>query len=119
MAWYPQLSTMVAWWTFYDMQPSERGQRAHIKNAHEARCCYMGCALLSACRIHGDTVFAEQVGRELIECAPLHTGCHVLLPNIYSSSGRWTDAKDVRALIEHIGGEEDSRLYIHRIEGYI
>ncbi|XP_011623123.1 pentatricopeptide repeat-containing protein At5g66520-like [Amborella trichopoda] len=60
-------------------------------------------ALLSACRIHGDTVLAEQVGRELIECAPLHTGCHVLLSNIYSSSGRWRDAKDVRALIERIG----------------
>ncbi|KAH7651163.1 Tetratricopeptide-like helical domain-containing protein [Dioscorea alata] len=53
-------------------------------------------ALLAACKIHRDTVMADRIGKLVNNSEPENLGCQVLLANIYSSSGRWVDAKDVR-----------------------
>ncbi|XP_072995391.1 pentatricopeptide repeat-containing protein At3g62890-like [Typha latifolia] len=60
-------------------------------------------ALLGACRIHGETEMGARIGKLINEMEPRHVGCHVLLANIYSGSGRWSDAKDVRKNIEVAG----------------
>uniref|UniRef100_A0A2N9H932 DYW domain-containing protein n=1 Tax=Fagus sylvatica TaxID=28930 RepID=A0A2N9H932_FAGSY len=60
-------------------------------------------ALLGACRIHKDMKRGERVGKVLKELHSNHIGCHVLLSNIYSASGRWNEAKIVREKIEVSG----------------
>ncbi|PKA64866.1 Pentatricopeptide repeat-containing protein [Apostasia shenzhenica] len=60
-------------------------------------------ALLGACRIHKDIERGERIGMLMKELGPKHTGCHVLLANIYSGNGRWHDARGVRNSIEMSG----------------
>ncbi|KAK9112239.1 hypothetical protein Scep_019758 [Stephania cephalantha] len=52
-------------------------------------------ALLAACRIHRDNEMGERVGKVIRELDPEHS-CHILLANMYSSSGRWNEANIVR-----------------------
>ncbi|XP_077210303.1 pentatricopeptide repeat-containing protein At5g48910-like [Tasmannia lanceolata] len=60
-------------------------------------------ALLGACRIHEDMEMGERIGKLIREREPNHMGCNVLLANMYSESGRWNDAKDLRDKIEISG----------------
>ncbi|XP_010257416.1 PREDICTED: pentatricopeptide repeat-containing protein At3g62890-like [Nelumbo nucifera] len=60
-------------------------------------------ALLGACRIHRDTEMGDRIAKAIKELDPYHVGCHVLLANMYSSSGRWKEAKAVREKIESGG----------------
>ena len=60
-------------------------------------------ALLGACRIHKDMKRGERVGKVLKDLHSNHIGCHVLLSNIYSASGRWNEANIVRKKIEVTG----------------
>ncbi|XP_042513997.1 pentatricopeptide repeat-containing protein At5g48910-like [Macadamia integrifolia] len=60
-------------------------------------------ALLGACRIHGNTEMGGRIGKIIREKDPNHMGCHVLLANMYSTSGSWNEAKLVREKIEIVG----------------
>ncbi|XP_010256994.1 PREDICTED: putative pentatricopeptide repeat-containing protein At3g08820 [Nelumbo nucifera] len=60
-------------------------------------------ALLGGCRIHRDTQLAEHVLKRLIELEPCNSGNYVLLSNIYSTSGRWNDAANLRFLMNEKG----------------
>ncbi|KAI3958138.1 hypothetical protein MKW98_020780 [Papaver atlanticum] len=60
-------------------------------------------ALLGGCRIHRDTQTAEHVLKKLIQLEPWNAGNYILLSNIYSSSGRWNDAANVRATMNQEG----------------
>lgn len=53
-------------------------------------------AVLNACRIYKDMERGYRICRIIKEMDPNHVGCHVLLGNIYSSSGRWNDARMLR-----------------------
>ncbi|KAE9620987.1 putative tetratricopeptide-like helical domain, DYW domain-containing protein [Lupinus albus] len=53
-------------------------------------------ALLNACRIYKDMERGYRIGKIIKEIDPNHIGCHVLLGNIYSTSGRWNDARMLR-----------------------
>lgn len=53
-------------------------------------------ALLNACRIHKDMVRGYRIGKIIKELDPENIGCRILLANIYSTSGRWTEAKMLR-----------------------
>ncbi|KAL5997480.1 hypothetical protein ACLOJK_008410 [Asimina triloba] len=57
-------------------------------------------ALLGACRIHRDVERGERIGKYIRDLEPSHMGCHVLLANMYSQSGRFDDAKVIRERIE-------------------
>lgn len=57
-------------------------------------------ALLGACRVHRNTEIGERVGKNIRQLDPSNVGCHVLLANMYSTSGRWTKAKVVREGVE-------------------
>ncbi|CAA7395957.1 unnamed protein product [Spirodela intermedia] len=63
-------------------------------------------ALLNACRIHRNIDRAERVGRIIKELDPKQVGCQVLLANIYSRSGRWTGARDIRNEVEISGSKK-------------
>ncbi|KAF5181901.1 Pentatricopeptide repeat-containing protein [Thalictrum thalictroides] len=58
-------------------------------------------ALLAACRIHRASEMAERIGKVITESDPNNIGCSVLLANMYSSGGRWTEAKIIR---DKLGG---------------
>ena len=55
--------------------------------------------LLSSCRVHADVSLARRAAEELLRLDPQNSAPYVLLANIYSSLGRWDDAKAVRQLM--------------------
>ncbi|OVA08753.1 Pentatricopeptide repeat [Macleaya cordata] len=52
--------------------------------------------LLRACRVHGDVECAKRTAKHILELDPNCAGTHITLCNIYSATGRWEDAADVR-----------------------
>uniref|UniRef100_A0A0E0LMM6 DYW domain-containing protein n=1 Tax=Oryza punctata TaxID=4537 RepID=A0A0E0LMM6_ORYPU len=52
--------------------------------------------LLRACRVHKNTVLAEEVAKKIFELEPKSMGSHVILSNMYSASGRWNEAAHLR-----------------------
>jgi pentatricopeptide repeat protein len=60
-------------------------------------------SLLGACRIHSNTMLAEEVAQRLLETDPQNAAHYVLLSNIYASVGRWDGLKKVRTLMQERG----------------
>ncbi|KAK8610989.1 hypothetical protein V6N13_131054 [Hibiscus sabdariffa] len=52
--------------------------------------------VLSCCRVHGNVSLAERAAVELFRLDPESFTPYVLLANIYSSLGRWDDARAIR-----------------------
>ncbi|KAG0460895.1 hypothetical protein HPP92_020812 [Vanilla planifolia] len=57
-------------------------------------------SLLSACKIHGESVLAEKVGYHLLELEPSSSGNYILLSNVYSNARRFEEAAMVRKLMK-------------------
>ncbi|XP_038679612.1 pentatricopeptide repeat-containing protein At4g20770 isoform X2 [Tripterygium wilfordii] len=55
--------------------------------------------LLSSCRVHANVGLAERAAEELFRLDPQSSVPYVLLANLYTSSGRWDDARVVRELM--------------------
>ncbi|KAL1340423.1 hypothetical protein AAHE18_09G012900 [Arachis hypogaea] len=55
--------------------------------------------VLSSCRIHTNLSLAKRAAEELFRLDPLNSASYVLLANMYSSLGRWEDARAVRDLM--------------------
>ncbi|CAI8593533.1 unnamed protein product [Vicia faba] len=53
-------------------------------------------ALLNSCRIYKDMERGYRIGKIIKKIDPDHIGCHVLLGNIYSTSGRFNEARTLR-----------------------
>ncbi|KAK7266060.1 hypothetical protein RIF29_18700 [Crotalaria pallida] len=66
--------------------------------------------VLSSCRVHANLSLAKRAAEELFRLDPQNSASYVLLANMYSSMGRWDDAKVVRALM--------SDNQIHKEPGY-
>ena len=62
--------------------------------------------LLSGCRIHKDAAMAEEALKKLIELEPSNSGNYVLLSNLYSSSGRWSESASLRRKMQKKGIEK-------------
>ncbi|XP_010553133.1 PREDICTED: putative pentatricopeptide repeat-containing protein At3g08820 [Tarenaya hassleriana] len=60
-------------------------------------------ALLSGCRLHKEMRLAERVLKELVKLEPWNSGNYVQLSNIYSGSGRWDEAAEVREVMNEKG----------------
>ncbi|KAL3498954.1 hypothetical protein ACH5RR_041686 [Cinchona calisaya] len=60
-------------------------------------------ALLGACRIHGATDLANEVGQRIIKLQPQHSGRYVQLSSIYAGEERWDNAAAVRNLMRDAG----------------
>lgn len=53
--------------------------------------------LLSACRIHGDVEVAERIKDRVLELAPEDEGTHILLCNLYASTGKWNRFIEIKS----------------------
>ncbi|XP_042493903.1 pentatricopeptide repeat-containing protein At5g40410, mitochondrial [Macadamia integrifolia] len=60
-------------------------------------------ALLGACRIHNNIELGKEVAERLFEIDPLDPRNYIILSNMYSAAGLWTDASRVRALMKDKG----------------
>ncbi|KAL6524749.1 Pentatricopeptide repeat-containing protein, mitochondrial [Orobanche minor] len=86
------------------------GRAGHLKKAYslilEMRVrpdFVIWCSLLASCRIHKNVELGEISARKLIELDPNNSGYYTLLSNIYADSGRWEDAKRMRAFMKNHG----------------
>ncbi|KAK7281405.1 hypothetical protein RIF29_09373 [Crotalaria pallida] len=59
--------------------------------------------LLSACKIHPDTHFAESAAQKLIDMEPKNAGNYVLLSNIYAAAGKWDKVAKMRSFLRDKG----------------
>jgi len=57
-------------------------------------------ALLGACSFHGEVKLAEIAVDSLFELEPWNPGNHVILSNIYASSGQWNSVAEVWRLMK-------------------
>ncbi|CAD6271435.1 unnamed protein product [Miscanthus lutarioriparius] len=57
-------------------------------------------ALLGSCRIHGDIELARLAAEHLFELKPEHSGYYTLLRNMYSESGMWNEANEIKTLMK-------------------
>ncbi|CAN1226441.1 Pentatricopeptide repeat-containing protein At4g20770 [Linum grandiflorum] len=56
--------------------------------------------LLSSCRVHDNVSLAKRAADELLRLDPRNSSPYVLLANMYTSLGRWDEAKAVREVMD-------------------
>ncbi|KAL4329419.1 pentatricopeptide repeat-containing protein At1g11290, chloroplastic-like [Arachis ipaensis] len=59
--------------------------------------------LLSACKLHSETHFAEVAAQKLINIEPKNAGNYVLLSNIYAAAGKWEKVAEMRSFLRDRG----------------
>lgn len=67
-------------------------------------------ALLTGCRIHGDTELAAFAADKVFELGSVSPGLHVLLSNAYAAAGRWEDAAKARKMLRDQGRKKETGL---------
>jgi pentatricopeptide repeat protein len=67
-------------------------------------------ALLTGCRIHGDTELAAFAADKVFELGPVSPGIHVLLSNAYAAAGRYEDAAKARKMLRDRGKKKETGL---------
>ena len=58
--------------------------------------------LLSACRIHGDVEMARRVMNRVIDLTPEDGGSHVLMSNLYASTGNWSEVIEMKSTMREM-----------------
>ncbi|KAK9682147.1 hypothetical protein RND81_10G053600 [Saponaria officinalis] len=66
--------------------------------------------LLSSCRVYGDVFVAKYAAEKLVSLNPRSSTPYVLLGNMYSSEGRWEEARAVRELMDYKGVNKNGGL---------
>ncbi|XP_078448436.1 pentatricopeptide repeat-containing protein At5g48910-like isoform X2 [Wolffia australiana] len=64
-------------------------------------------ALLSACKLHGETEIGRRLAARLVELSPEDGGSFVLLSNLYASLGDWDAMARVRLRMKEMGIRKD------------
>ncbi|XP_057983781.1 pentatricopeptide repeat-containing protein At3g53360, mitochondrial isoform X2 [Malania oleifera] len=59
--------------------------------------------LLAACKTHGNAQIGKQAAENILKIDPSNSAAHILLCNIYASSGRWEDVARLRSLMKQRG----------------
>ncbi|GAV57288.1 PPR domain-containing protein/MatE domain-containing protein [Cephalotus follicularis] len=67
-------------------------------------------ALLTGCRIHGNTELAAYAADRVFELGPSGSGMYVLLSNAYAAAGRWEDAARARKMLRDRGMKKETGL---------
>lgn len=67
-------------------------------------------ALLTGCRMHGDTELAAYAADRVFELGPVSPGLHVLLSNSYAAVGRYEDAAKARKMMKDQGIKKETGL---------
>ncbi|XP_031287878.1 pentatricopeptide repeat-containing protein At5g27110-like [Pistacia vera] len=65
------------------------------------------CALLGACRIHGNTKLGSWAAEHLIKLKPEHCWYNTPLSNMYAEAGKWDKANKIRELMKLIGEKKN------------
>ncbi|KAL7100962.1 hypothetical protein ACP275_08G027300 [Erythranthe tilingii] len=60
-------------------------------------------ALLSACRVHGDTEMGERIGRWILDVGPENGSVYCSVSNMYAGGGRWDEVARVGFLAKGKG----------------
>ena len=58
--------------------------------------------LLSVCRIHGEVEMAERALNRVLDLAPDDDGTHVLMSNLYASTGNWSQVIEMKSTMKEI-----------------
>lgn len=75
------------------------------------------CALLSACKIHGEIELAIEISEKLFGLEPNDAGYYALLSNMYASAGNWEAVKTTQELLRSKGLNKDPGLSSIEING--
>ncbi|KAK9163712.1 hypothetical protein Syun_004614 [Stephania yunnanensis] len=67
-------------------------------------------ALLTGCRIHGNTEMAAYAADKVFQMGPIGSGMHVLLSNAYAAAGKYTEAAMARKLLKDRGVKKETGL---------
>ncbi|XAR69448.1 hypothetical protein NMG60_11001028 [Bertholletia excelsa] len=67
-------------------------------------------ALLTGCRIHGDTQLAAYAADRVFELGPVSSGMHVLLSNAFAAAGRYEEAAKARKMMRDRGLKKETGL---------
>lgn len=67
-------------------------------------------ALLTGCRIHGDTETATFAAEKLFELSSSSSGAHMLLSNAYAAAGKWVEAARTRKMMRDRGVRKETGL---------
>ncbi|KAL5573008.1 hypothetical protein UlMin_022605 [Ulmus minor] len=71
---------------------------------------YVWAALLTGCRLHGNTELAAFVADKISELGDVSPGLHVLLSNAYAAAGRWEEAAKARKTLRDKGIKKETGL---------
>ncbi|CAI9094242.1 OLC1v1029944C1 [Oldenlandia corymbosa var. corymbosa] len=63
-------------------------------------------ALLGACRIHGATQMADEIGERILNLEPRDCGRYVQLSSIYAGAEKWDNAAALRRVMDDTGVEK-------------
>ncbi|KAK1410195.1 hypothetical protein QVD17_36730 [Tagetes erecta] len=61
------------------------------------------CALVSACRVHGNSEMGEVLGRWLLDFDPENSRSYGLVSSLYAESERWSEAARIRVTAKQRG----------------
>lgn len=61
------------------------------------------CALLSACRVHGDTDIGEIIVKQMLKLEPDNSSLCLLVSNIFAERGKWDEVAQIRAITKDKG----------------
>ncbi|KAK7244631.1 hypothetical protein RIF29_39456 [Crotalaria pallida] len=67
-------------------------------------------ALLTGCKIHGNTELASYIADRVFELGLVTSGVHVLLSNAYAAAGRWEEAARARKTLRDQGIKKETGL---------
>ncbi|KAJ1262856.1 hypothetical protein BS78_09G140800 [Paspalum vaginatum] len=61
------------------------------------------CALLSACRTHGNTILGQIISNELLALGKQNPGTYTLISEVFAHKGQWNESANIRSRAKESG----------------
>ncbi|OVA01834.1 Pentatricopeptide repeat [Macleaya cordata] len=75
--------------------------------------------LLSSCKIHGDVEMAKRIMNRVIELKPGDEGAHILLSNIYASTGNWNEVTKMKVMMKDMKLKKNPAMSWIEVDGEV